>query len=260
MNNKYITEPTVTFIGSTFLNMPDIEDEYLQNRTWTHAPFIDNDADLICEFAGRVCYNSFGEKQGRKDTTEYLQNILKQRHYSVLEHANFTFVITGISRSLSHELVRHRHFSFSQASQRYIEDAERSYVIPPSILALENETIRDNALTNFKSGIHDMEDSYKDLVTTVSTQFTALSKAEARKRVLEIGRSLLPNATATEIVVTGNVRAWRHFLELRGSLGAEPEIRRLAHLLLQKLQQQSVPLFGDFIIVDGEITTPYPGA
>src|SRR5690606_6234870 len=100
-------------------------------------------AERIAEFAGRVCYLSFGPDAGfegghrliagRTTNREYLANILKVRHGSVLEHGVWTFLFEGVSRALTHELVRHRHFSYSQLSQRYVDESDVGFVLPPEI-------------------------------------------------------------------------------------------------------------------------------
>src|SRR5678809_42615 len=90
-----------------------------------------SDGETLAEIGGRLCYMSFGK--GRKGNAEYLCNIIEQQHFSVLEHANYSFIFTGVSRSLTHELVRHRHFSFSQLSQRYVDHCAAPSVRPEGL-------------------------------------------------------------------------------------------------------------------------------
>src|SRR5690606_12172995 len=90
------------------------------------------DAEALIEFAGRGCYQSWGNPSG-KTNREYVQHLCRQGHFSVLEHANITVAIRGVSRAFTHELVRHRHFSYSQLSQRFVDESEARFVIPPAI-------------------------------------------------------------------------------------------------------------------------------
>ena len=89
--------------------------------------------EQLAEFAGRLCYMS-QHNPAKRETREYLENIKKQGHGSVLEHANYSILLEGVSRSLTHELVRHRAgFAYSQLSQRYVDESEASFVVPPAI-------------------------------------------------------------------------------------------------------------------------------
>jgi thymidylate synthase (FAD) len=212
-------------------------------------------AQTVTEFAGRLCYLSFGAEAGlegghklipgRTTNREYLGNILKTRHGSVLEHAVWTFLFEGVSRALTHELIRHRHLSYSQLSQRYVDESDVAFVLPPEI-APEGETFElfrescARALADYRQLLQRIEEQVRD----------EPSATLRRKRARQTARSVLPNAAETKIVVTGNARAWRHFIELRGSETAETEIRVLAIKLLQMLQQEAPHLFGDYQIVE----------
>jgi thymidylate synthase (FAD) len=208
-------------------------------------------AQTVAEFAGRLCYLSFGPDAGlegghklipgRTTNTEYLANILRTRHGSVLEHAVWTVLIEGVSRALTHELVRHRHFSYSQLSQRYVDESEVAFVLPPEI-APESEAYR-----LFEQSCARALDDYRVLLARIEEQVKdEPSPTLRRKRARQTARSLLPNATETKIVVTGNARAWRHFIELRASSGADTEIRVLAIKCLRLFQQEAPDLFGDY--------------
>jgi thymidylate synthase (FAD) len=210
-------------------------------------------AQTVAEFAGRLCYLSFGPEAGfegghklipgRTTNTEYLANILRTRHGSVLEHAVWTVLLEGVSRALTHELVRHRHFSYSQLSQRYVDESEVAFVLPPEI-APEGETFE-----LFKQSCERALADYRLLLARIEEQVKDEPAATLRrKRARQTARSLLPNATETKIVVTGNARAWRHFIELRGSEGADTEIRVLAVMCLRLLLQEAPNLFGDYRI------------
>lgn len=192
------------------------------------------DAEHLVELCGRLCYMSFG--RGRKTTKEYLANIINHRHFSVLEHANWTIFITGISRSLTHELIRHRHFSYSQLSQRFVDHKDFPFHIPQEIK--DNETLLDLWNSAF--------DHVKEVYETTISYFRNQNAVSLKKKELHtIARAVLPNAIETKIAVTGNARAWREFIQKRLVPDADPEIRELADLLLKTLHNQAPLLFAD---------------
>jgi len=150
-----------------------------------------------------------------------------------------------VSRALTHELVRHRHLSYSQLSQRYVDESEVAFVLPPEI------PHEGPAFELFKASCTRANDDYRKLLALIEEQVKDEPSATLRrKRARQTARSLLPNAAETKIVVTGNARAWRHFVELRGSDGAEAEIRILAVKLLQMLKEEAPHLFGDYQLVE----------
>jgi len=254
---KIWTEPKITLIAGTYPNIaiqPPYDFEF---------KFEDEVEESIVEFAGRLCYLSFGEGtvdghkaiKGRTTSEEYIANILKVKHGSVIEHANFTFLFEGISRSLTHELVRHRHFSYSQLSQRYVDESEVGFVVPPEIPNSDEYNTFNiwcasclDSLVRYKALLSGLE------ITLANRHITA---TQLKKRVRQTARSVLPNCTETKIVVTGNARAWRHFLVLRGSMGADTEIRRLAIEVYKILKDVSPNLFKDFSEKDGELVSEY---
>jgi thymidylate synthase (FAD) len=197
--------------------------------------------ERLAEFAGRVCYMS-QKNPAHRSTAEYIENIKKQGHGSVLEHAVYVLLIEGISRSCSHELVRHRAgFGYSQLSQRYVDESEASFVMPPAVQgdeALEKEWERQLAAaqTAYVAAVEGLMKRYEWVA----------DKIHRRKMAREAARSVLPNATETKIVVSGNARAWRTMLELRCGEGAEQEIRRMAVACLRVLQKEAAALFSDF--------------
>ncbi|WP_291162860.1 FAD-dependent thymidylate synthase [Gemmatimonas sp. UBA7669] len=203
------------------------------------------DGERLAEFAGRLCYMSQRNPAGRS-TREYLENIKKQGHGSVLEHANYSLLLEGVSRSLTHELVRHRAgFAYSQLSQRYVDESDAQFVMPPAIIG--DTPLEDAWRTQVTSAL----DSYVALVEQLMTRYAWVDdKVHRRKMAREAARGVLPNSTETKIVVTGNARAWRTMLELRSSEGAELEIRRLAVAVLRVLQQEAAAFFSDFEIYD----------
>ena len=206
-----------------------------------------SDGERIAEFAGRLCYMSQHNPAGRS-TAEYLGNILKQGHGSVFEHAQYVLLIEGISRSCSHELVRHRAgFGFSQLSQRYVDESHAAFVMPPAIQG-------DAALESAWTGqVEAAQAAYVAAVEGLMAKYEWVTdRVHRRKMAREAARSVLPNATEVKIVVSANVRAWRTMLELRLGEGAEQEIRRMAVACLRVLQTEAPALFGDFEIYAAE--------
>jgi thymidylate synthase (FAD) len=203
------------------------------------------DGERLAEFAGRLCYMSQHNPAGRS-TAEYLENILKQRHGSVLEHATYALLLEGVSRSLTHELVRHRAgMAYSQLSQRYVDESAACFVIPPAILGdAELEAA-------WRAQVESAQASYVALVERLMDRYRWVDdRVHRRKMAREAARGVLPNSTETKIVTTGNARAWRTLLELRAGEGAELEIRRLAVTVIRLLQQEAPAFFGDFEIYE----------
>lgn len=224
--------------------------------------------EVVAKFSGRLCYLSFGEDaglegghksiRGRTTNESYLANILKVKHGSVLEHAVWTILIEGVSRALTHELVRHRAgFGFSQLSQRYVDESNIAFVLPPEIE--EGSRAFELWSSACEASLQSYRELLADLEASVGEEGSLTSR---RKRARQAARAVLPNAAETKIVVTGNARSWRHFIEMRGSTGADVEIRRLAVSVLRQLRDESPNIFGDLEIVaqpDGTevVETPY---
>lgn len=177
-------------------------------------------ASSLAEAAGRACYQSWSRPNPATSTNEgYLANIIDHKHLSTFEHGTVTFLFTGISRALTHELVRHRHFSFSQLSQRYCPNTE-GYVVPP--LYEGDEDWQAQARVELEKVWARTSAAYE---TTVKL---AQDAGIPRKQAREAARAVLPNATATQIVVSGNHRSWREFIQKRATVHADAEIRELA--------------------------------
>jgi thymidylate synthase (FAD) len=205
------------------------------------------DGERLAEFAGRLCYMS-QKNPANRTTAEYLENIKKQAHGSVLEHANYSLLLEGVSRSLTHELVRHRAgFAFSQLSQRYVDESVADFVVPPAIIGDEQlETV-------WRLQMEEAQRTYIALVAKLMERYAWVDdKVHRRKMAREAARGVLPNSTETKVVVTANVRAWRSTLELRASEGAELEIRRLAVEIVRTLQREGPAFFSDFEIYTSE--------
>ena len=186
------------------------------------------DADggqALVEFAGRACYQSWSKPNPKTATNAgYLRHIIDVGHFSVLEHASVSFYITGISRSCTHELIRHRHFSYSQLSQRYVPENESQVVVPPGMEddAELRQHPRRRPPTPAAPPTPSCWPSWRP-----NSRISPM-RVLRRKQARQAARAVLPNATETRIVVTGNYRAWRHFIAMRASEHADVEIRRLA--------------------------------
>jgi thymidylate synthase (FAD) len=199
--------------------------------------------ERLAEFAGRICYMS-QRNPANRTTADYLENIKKQGHGSVLEHAVYVLLLEGISRSCSHELVRHRAgFGYSQLSQRYVDESHAAFVAPPAVLG-------DAELEGaWQAQVTSAQEAYVRAVDALMERYAWVEdKVHRRKMAREAARSVLPNATEVKIVVSGNARAWRTMLELRTGEGAELEIRRLAIACLRVLQSSAPAFFSDFEI------------
>lgn len=229
---------TVRVIGHTQFFPPDDVD-------WS------TDADggqALAEFAGRACYQSWSKPNPRTATNAgYLAHILDVGHLSVLEHGVVSMYLTGVSRSLTHELVRHRHFSYSQLSQRYVDERDAAVVVPdviaadPYLKAVFTEAV-ERAAGAYAELVHGLERA----LTAVRPVNAKLPTTAMRKAARQAARAVLPNATETRIVVTGNYRAWRHFLQMRASEHADVEIRALAIDCLHALRDVAPNVFADF--------------
>lgn len=178
--------------------------------------------EKVIEQAGRTCYLSF-ERIGAHSQEEFIQRLLKMGHDSPLEHASATFRIRNCSRAMTHQLVRHRLMSFSQQSQRYVNEAGFDYVVPPSLPA------------------EYLEDYHQDMVR-IQGMYEKWRDRGLRK---EDARFVLPNACTSEIVVTANFREWRHIFALRLSPKAQWEIRKACSLILMILKKHAPNCFSD---------------
>jgi len=251
---RVITEPSVYLVGKQILLQPEL-DRFLTDHGVTWQSDSEVAAEVVTETAGRVCYMSFAKPRPGGNAA-YLGHIKEVGHGSVLEHAVWNFVITGISRTLTHELVRHRAgFGYSQLSQRYVDESVAEYV-EPDVIAGDPElhAIWLDAVNHAHSAYIKLADGLNKKLSDPQAAAAAMLPPDAdrttrRKTARQAARSVLPNATETKIFVTANARALRHFLEQRGSTGAEPEIRKLAGRMLDILQVESPNLFGDYIKV-----------
>lgn len=227
----------VQLVGVTSYLPPEVE-----GKAWmTDA----GGGSALAEFAGRACYESWSKPRPETATNAgYLRHILETGHFSVLEHGSVSFYFTGISRACTHELIRHRHFSYSQLSQRFVPAGEgfEEPVVPPLFEASAE------ARTVLQRANHAAHDAYEELLAIANELLPAEVVGTARrKRAREAARAALLNATETRIVVTGNFRAWRHFVQLRASEHADAEIRDLAVTVLTQLRNVAPNVFADFV-------------
>jgi thymidylate synthase (FAD) len=200
--------------------------------------------EALAEFAGRACYQSWTKPNPATATNAgYIKHIIEVGHLSVLEHGSVSFYLTGISRSLTHELIRHRHFSYSQLSQRYVPERNAA-MVEPDVIANDPE-LHEKFLAAAQASV----EAYNELLKGLEEKFSDVPSATLRrKQARQAARAILPNATETRIVVTGNYRAWRHFIAMRATEHADVEIRALAVECLRQLQKAAANVFADFTI------------
>jgi len=193
--------------------------------------------EKLIEEAGRTCYLSL-DKIGDGTEKNFIRNCIKNGHLSILEHASATFRIQGASRAFTHQLVRHRLASFSQQSQRYVDENEFHYIIPPDI--------EKNA---------EAQKVFRDFIEQSRAAYVKLRELGIKK---EDARFVLPNALESQIVFSANFRELRFIFTLRLHRSAQWEIRRVCTEMLKIMQREAPSVFGDFII-DETNWTAQPG-
>lgn len=213
-----------------------------------------SDAESLTEFAGRSCYQSWSRPNPKTAANaDYLAHIEEVGHWSVMEHGTVTFYIRGVSRSLTHELIRHRHLSPSQLSQRFVvlnpdvmERSDRDFVVPP--LFRGDEQAGEILLDAWEHAV----EAYGALLVSAERimREEGLTGSAASKRAREAARAVLPNMTPTAIVLTGNHRAWREMLLKRLQPEADAEIRALAVVLFKMLSDEEPALYQDLHLHD----------
>jgi len=191
--------------------------------------------ETIIEYAGRVCYRSENADQDPQTTARFIRQRIREGHESIIEHASATFEISGISRAASHQLVRHRIASYSQESQRYVDMSNPEWVIPAEIDA------NPEAMMVWETTLAGIKEAYRRL------RELGIKKEDAR--------FLLPNATATRIIVTMNFRELLHVFRLRISPQAQWEIRALCVEMLELLLPYAPNVFGP---LKAELVKAYP--
>ena len=210
------------------------------------------DGEKLVASAAKLCYSSTGiaeiEEDLREDTIEsFLSLLIDLNHESPIEHISFTFGIEGVSRTLTHQLVRHRIASFSQQSQRYVKLEQFEYIIPPTIeedeiakaifiKAMEEDQKNYDEITDILYQKH-----YKKYIEEGFSEKQSKSKAE--KQAIEDARYVFPNACETKIVLTMNARSLMNFFRLRTCNRAQWEIRELAIEMLKEVKKVYPILF-----------------
>ena len=195
------------------------------------------DIDELAEFAGRLCYLAWGRKRPETAHNQgYLANIISQGHFSVLEHASVSFYVDGVSRSLSHELIRHRHLSFSEVSQRYVNMEETRFITPPSLYRMLQDDYPnitwDESNANFRQ-----DGAAKEILKAYNSIHARLAGWGLKgKKAREAARAVMPNCTETRFLVSGNIRAWRDVLGKRWHGAADEEIKQFAGQVLGHLR------------------------
>lgn len=209
------------------------------------------ETEAIIKLAGQACYASYGPDRSHnteEDCRRYLENAKKQRHGSIVEHPHTTFFIYGISRSLTHELVRHRIASYSQLSQRYVDGKVLRFVERPEY---QNHRALHESFECWAEEVGSEYECRRELMLEyLSSQpgFDKMSARDKRKAQNQGARSCLPNETETHIYMTANLRTWRHIDEMRASHHAEVEIRNLAIRVFLCLYLIAPVTFSDYEI------------
>jgi thymidylate synthase (FAD) len=241
---RILREPTVYLLGRQTLDPSELERFLADHGVQSWQTDTEVAGEKLVEVAGRVCYLSFARPRPGGNHA-YLGHILEVGHGSVLEHAAWNFVFTGVSRSLTHELVRHRAgWAYSQLSQRYVDESIAEYV-EPDVIAADADM---HAL--WLEAVSHAHQAYMKLVEKLTEHHKdEPDKTLRRKLARQAARSVLPNATETKIFVSANARALRHFIEMRASRHAEVEIRKLAVQVLKIMQTEAPNLFDDYQLV-----------
>jgi thymidylate synthase (FAD) len=198
--------------------------------------------DALVEFAGRACYESWSKPNPATATNPtYLRHLLEVGHLATFEHATATVYIAGLSQSAAHELVRHRHLSFSQLSPRQAQDGAL-HIVEPDVIA-DDPQLHERFVAVADAGARAHAELLADLEQALAGSPDATLR---RKQARQAARSVLPVATETRLVVTGNYRAWRHFIAVRASEHADVEVRAVAIACLRELTRIAPNSFADF--------------
>lgn len=270
-----IWQPDVTVIGQTQFDSEGFDQWMILNGLADHqtahfdSPLhaLWNDVtddyalERMVEFGGRHCYRSWEKGRSRAD---YVRNIIEMGHGSVLEHSTLNLAIQGVSRSLSHELVRHRvGVAISQESQRYVEASDIQFVVPPLVAYLAGGafSVMSTLRCDFEKECEHARLTYtllqEQLVERIKESSPNVkSLTLIKKRANEAARAHLPNASETRLLWSPNLRLLRHFLWLRGGEGADLEIRQLAVTLLDVAQQRAPTTFEDMTVTSGAYGVP----
>ena len=237
-----IVEPSVKLLAHTVINEDEIA-ELMDIQPQS------TDAETLVTFAGRSCYESWSRpnEKTREDKDYIARTLHEQKHWSIAEHATATFYITGVSRALTHELIRHRHLSYSQLSQRFVDESEANIVIPPAAdksqaeVVYEAEEFREDSAGKLSVAMwHWGQEAMWNYETVVEA---LTGEGLPRKQAREAARAVLPNMIETKIVVTGNLRAWHEVIERRTAPDADAEFQQVAGMIRDELKKLAPEVF-----------------
>lgn len=211
------------------------------------------DCDKLIATSAKLCYSQVGIEElaakqvNEEETDMFLKKLMDIGHESPIEHASFTFGVEGVSRALTHQLVRHRIASYSQQSQRYVKLDQFEYVVPPSIEK------NSKAKKTYEDTMKEIQNKYEELYYELYSENLKeelkrglneeTAKRNAEKRSLEDARYIFPNGCETKIIFTMNTRSLLNFLRHRTCLRAQWEIRFMAVEMLKILKKVSPILF-----------------
>jgi thymidylate synthase (FAD) len=220
-----------------------LDDESLK---WQRSPEASTGEELS-ELAGRICYMSFSNKQ-TSSNGEFIANLINRGHDSVLEHATWSFIVTGVTRSFTHQLVRHRiGFAYSQMSQQYNDQRLANFIEHPE-LAKHTEL-----KSEWNKALQTVRDTYLKITTAMEEEHkhelqgrNKHVKNEVRRLIRSAARSILPNCSESKILFSANGRSLRHLLALRGSITGDLEMRIFSSKLLLILKEEAPSFFSDF--------------
>lgn len=261
----YLKQPGVIMIAKPEIKLENVK-EFLAGYQNEFENYL-NDPDQLTngtqliKFSAQLCYMSFGPKRTwNKDADKYFENIMSSGHGSVLEHSYYTFLLYGVSRSLTHELVRHRAgFAYSQQSQRYVSGKLIRFVERPEFQKDENlHRLFEERIDRIKNEYQKLYDLLQEkreelkILNPSTKEDDKHLQTELRKKINQTARSLFTNETEAPIVVTANIRAWRHTIEMRANNYAETEIRELFFRIFLCLALVEPILFQDYQIVQYE--------
>lgn len=220
--------PTVRVIASSNVSLP---------KSMMKVDLDSTGMEDLTEFAGRLCYMSMHKPNpATRNNADYLRRTLfEQGHWSIAEHATVTFLIEGVSRAFTHELIRHRHLSYSQLSQRFVDEEQANFVYPPALRTEEMASARRVAMVAAAQA----SDAYANIVRA----FGNAESDHARKQIREAARAVLPNMVETKIVVTGNLRAWHEVVERRTAPDADAEIQQVMGMIRDRLHNLAPSIF-----------------
>jgi len=215
-----------------------VDHDALRALGYSPRPETTPEAQELIEFAGRLCYASFDRPNpATAANPDYIANIIDHQHLSVLEHATVSMYL-AVPRSVLAEITRHRHFSFSVISQRFVDASGLHWHLPPAVAGLPGPQRAEAAGILAETGRH-IGEAYQRLVALLGQQ------GLPRKQVREAARAVLPNMVSSPLVMTGNHRAWREFLLRRHSVHADRSMQVLAAKVLAELRRIAPDLYAD---------------